>query len=63
MSVTNQQEKGMQGRVWECKQCHELIDAEETVAFHLVDKILYGWCQPCFNHRGQSVLIGSEIAA
>jgi hypothetical protein len=51
MGVTKEHEKCAPGRVWECKQCHEPVDAEETVAYHLVDKILYGWCQPCFNHR------------
>ena len=34
--------------VWECKQCHQLIPDSETVAYHLIDGVLYGWCQACF---------------
>jgi hypothetical protein len=40
---------------WECKECHHTISPEETVAYHLVDKVLYGWCQPCFEQRGSKV--------
>jgi Zn finger protein HypA/HybF involved in hydrogenase expression len=35
----------------ECKQCHHPVSDDETVAYHLVDKILYGWCPSCFGHR------------
>ncbi|HKV41376.1 MAG TPA: hypothetical protein VJX67_19375 [Blastocatellia bacterium] len=43
----------------ECKHCHISISIEETVAYHLVDGILYGWCQPCFSRRNQA---GTEVA-
>lgn len=39
--------------LWECKECHRLVEAERTVAYHLIDKVLYGWCESCFSHRGQ----------
>lgn len=37
--------------LWECKQCRKLITANETVAYHLVDYVLYGWCMQCFDGR------------
>jgi len=46
-----EQMNGTQGTLWECKDCHRLIPAIETVAFHLVDRILYGWCETCFSHE------------
>ena len=44
----------------ECKQCHRTVSNEDTVAYHLVDQILYGWCQSCFGHRhtAAEVLLG-----
>lgn len=63
MGVKNEKMECAGGRRWECKQCHEMVGPEETVAYHLVDKILYGWCQSCFNHRGQAVAVRSEMAA
>lgn len=42
---------GSDSHKWECKDCHHMISPEETMAYHLVDKILYGWCQSCFNQR------------
>ena len=41
----------------ECKQCHREVSNEETVAYHLVDQILYGWCQSCFGHRQNGPLV------
>jgi hypothetical protein len=38
---------------WECKQCHQMIPADETVAYHLINKVLYGWCEPCFSRRSE----------
>ncbi|MCI0485182.1 MAG: hypothetical protein L0229_01010 [Blastocatellia bacterium] len=46
---------------WECKECHRAVAAEETVAFHLVDQVLYGWCESCFNRRAKPG--SAEIAA
>jgi hypothetical protein len=37
--------------MWECKSCHQPIDEHETVAYHLVSGILYGWCPGCFSRR------------
>ena len=36
---------------WECKQCHQNITDERNVAYHLIDGILYGWCESCFSQR------------
>jgi len=46
----------------ECKECHHLVSPEETMAYHLVDRILYGWCQPCFDQRN-SKQEKAELAA
>ncbi|MGA9769633.1 MAG: hypothetical protein WBV94_11370 [Blastocatellia bacterium] len=51
MAVAIEQVKNINGRTWECKDCHELIAEQETVALHLVDRILYGWCEICFGNR------------
>jgi hypothetical protein len=32
------------------------------MAYHLVDKILYGWCEPCFNQRDEPAN-GAGLAA
>jgi hypothetical protein len=37
--------------LWECKSCHKPIEEHETVAYHLVSGILYGWCPDCFRQR------------
>lgn len=46
--------KSSNNRMWECKECHQLVAEQHTVAYHLVDKFLYGWCESCFNHRHQT---------
>jgi hypothetical protein len=51
MSNTNTQTSEVKKMMWECKDCHSIIGSHETVAYHLVDRILYGWCEPCFNSR------------
>jgi hypothetical protein len=51
MSKANTQTSEVKKLMWECKQCHSLIGSHETVAYHLVDRILYGWCEPCFNNK------------
>lgn len=43
--------QGMSNPLWECKQCHRLIADKETVAYHLVERVLYGWCESCFDQR------------
>jgi hypothetical protein len=40
--------------VWECKECHSFVESDRTVAYHLVDRVLYGWCESCFNGRSSS---------
>lgn len=42
-------------RTWECKQCHQYITEDHTVAYHLIDGILYGWCESCFSQRAEPV--------
>jgi len=39
---------------WECKECHQQIAEDSNVAYHLIDGILYGWCEPCFTRRGDA---------
>jgi hypothetical protein len=34
--------------MWECKQCHKHISDSETVAYHFLNGVLYGWCTTCF---------------
>jgi len=46
--------KGSNNRMWECKECHQLVAEHHTVAYHLVDKFLYGWCDTCFSVRPQA---------
>jgi hypothetical protein len=62
MAVILEQVKNNNGRTWECKDCHALIAEHDTVAYHLVDKILYGWCASCFGHRNYPSK-SAEIAA
>lgn len=40
---------GILPRSWECKQCHQHVGEDHTVAYHLIDGVLYGWCEPCFS--------------
>jgi hypothetical protein len=53
MTTMNAQTNEAQKRMWECKECHAMIAANETVAYHLIDQILYGWCEPCFTSRNE----------
>lgn len=41
-------------QTWECKECHQHIAEDYNVAYHLIDGILYGWCEPCFSHRSDA---------
>ena len=45
---------GIFKRTWECKQCHNLVAEEHTIAYHLIDGILYGWCDSCFSQRAEA---------
>ncbi len=50
--------------IWECKQCHHSVKDEESVAFHLIDGCLYGWCRPCFSEsaikRNQNIVKNTD---
>jgi hypothetical protein len=48
MATAFVQQNAEAARLWECKKCHRLIAAVENVAYHLVDRVLYGWCETCF---------------
>ncbi len=56
MAVVFEQVKGGAGRKWECKQCHQQVAESETIAYHLVDGVLYGWCEACFGERRKPVV-------
>jgi hypothetical protein len=38
-----------------------VIAEQETIAYHLVDRVLYGWCESCFSQRVCKSV--SELAA
>jgi transcription elongation factor Elf1 len=50
-------------RTWECKQCHQHIADDCTVAYHLIEGILYGWCEACFSKRNEMTKAIAEHAA
>ncbi|HXG63894.1 MAG TPA: hypothetical protein VNO70_02235 [Blastocatellia bacterium] len=51
------------GKMWECKQCRHPVSAEETMAYHLVNGVLYGWCAGCFTQRAKPDQSLAEKAA
>jgi hypothetical protein len=53
MAKVIQQVAGILKRTWECKQCHQRIADDHTVAYHLIEGILYGWCESCFSKRNE----------
>jgi hypothetical protein len=63
MAGVFKQVAGILKRTWECKQCHEHISEDHTVAYHLIDGILYGWCESCFSHRADLKRAIAESAA
>jgi hypothetical protein len=50
-------------RFWECKECFHPVADEDSVAFHLVDGVLYGWCRSCFNSTTSRRLQQTEKAS
>jgi tetratricopeptide (TPR) repeat protein len=46
----------------QCKHCRGVITSEETVAYHLVDQVLYGWCEHCFVGRQDAGLRNRQPA-
>ena len=63
MAAIMEQVTGMLKRTWECKQCHESVGEEHTIAYHLIDGILYGWCDSCFSQRAATSPVGAESSA
>ena len=51
MAVKIKEVKDVQILILECKECHRPVIQTELVAYHLVDRVLYGWCQSCFKAR------------
>ena len=47
-------------KIWECKDCNNPVEDDNSVAFHLVEGILYGWCRNCYQDamikRAQQIL-------
>lgn len=47
-------------KIWECKECNGSVADNDSVAFHLVNGILYGWCRRCYEsamvRRSQQML-------
>jgi transcription elongation factor Elf1 len=63
MAKAIQQVAGVLKRTWECKQCHQQIADDCTVAYHLIEGILYGWCDFCFIKRNEISKTMAERAA
>jgi len=51
MAKIFEQVAGILKRSWECKQCHQNVSDDHTVAYHLIEGVLYGWCESCFSQR------------
>jgi tetratricopeptide (TPR) repeat protein len=45
----------------QCKQCRKVITADETIAYHLIDNVLYGWCQSCFGQRAKERTMADRL--
>ena len=51
MAVKNKEVKDAEMLMLECKECHRPVTQTDLVAYHLVDRVLYAWCQSCFKVR------------
>jgi hypothetical protein len=51
MAVKPKEMKDAQILMLECKECHRPVAQADLVAYHLVDRVLYAWCQSCFEDR------------
>ena len=51
MAVKPKEVKDTQILLLDCKECHRPVTQAELVAYHLVDRVLYGWCLSCFKGR------------
>jgi hypothetical protein len=64
MAVTKKEAKDAEMLMLECKECHRPVTQTDLVAYHLVDRVLYGWCQSCFKARpARDQQVGSLAAA
>jgi len=63
MAQIFEQAAGILKHTWECKQCHQNVTEDHTVAYHLIDGILYGWCDLCFSQRAELKRAVAERAA
>ena len=64
MAVKNKEVKYAEILMLECKECHRPVTQTDLVAYHLVDRVLYGWCQSCFKARpARDLQVGSLAAA
>ena len=52
-----------QPMIWDCKDCHKAVPDDQTVAYQLINGILYGWCESCFRSRSMPVKIGKDQRA
>lgn len=34
-----------------CKDCHQPVTESNTVAYWLIARVFYGWCDECFSSR------------
>jgi hypothetical protein len=63
MNAVSEQPINIPPLMWECKQCHHLISDAQTVAYHLVDRVLYGWCEPCFAQQTRKTKMQAKLEA
>ena len=63
MSAKTKEARDTTPLVLECKECHCLVVESDLVAYHLVDGVLFGWCQDCFNSRPRTERTSQTIAA
>ena len=63
MAVKNKEVKNTEVLMLECKECRRPVTQTDLVAYHLVDRVLYGWCQSCFKTRPARDQVGSLTAA
>lgn len=54
------QVSGTDSWLCQCKQCRKVITSDETMAYHLIDDVLYGWCHTCFNQRAKQRALATQ---
>ena len=63
MAVKIKEVKDTQVLMLECKDCHRPVTQTDLVAYHLVDRVLFGWCESCFKARPARDLKVGSLAA